>query len=140
MEVKQFWFNLPAKNVAKATEFYRALRFRESEMHPSNDHMARFFIGEQKVGMMLFPEATFEEYTGHKVTDTNLSSEVLLNIDAQNREEVQEYAEEAKKAGGIVYLEPQLLQGWMYTCGFSDLDGHRWNVLYMDMDNMPERN
>ncbi len=132
MKTKQFWFNLPVKDVAKAKDFYRALGFSESEMHPSNDHMGRFFIGENNVGMMLFPEATFEDYTSHKVTDTAKSSEVLLNIDAQNREEVHEYARIAAAAGGTVYLEPVLLQGWMYTCGFTDLDGHRWNVLFME--------
>lgn len=27
---------------------------------------------------------------------------------------------------------------WMYGAGFTDLDGHRWNVLYMDMSKMPK--
>lgn len=138
MRVQQFWFNLPVKNLEKAKAFYRTIGFSESEMHASNAHMGRFFIGEQKVGMMLFPEDTFKQYTSHQVTDTSKSSEVLLNIDAATREEVAEYARIAKEAGGMVYLEPTLLQGWMYTCGFSDLDGHRWNVLYMDMAGIPK--
>ena len=138
MKTKQFWFNLPVKNLAKAKTFYRALGFSESEMHPSNDHMGRFFIGEQKVGMMLIPEANFEEYSGHKTADTAVASEVLLNIDAQSREEVHEYARIALEAGGAVYLEPVLIQGWMYTCGFADLDGHRWNVLFMEKEAMPK--
>jgi len=137
MEVQQFWFNLPVDDVNKAAIFYRALRFRESELHPSSSHMARFFIGSQKVGMMLFPKSTFEQYTNHKVTNTMTSTEILLNIDASSREEVEEYAQIALNAGGTVYLEPQIIQGWMYTCGFTDLDGHRWNVLYMDKDKMP---
>ncbi len=138
MRAKQFWFNLPVANLDSAKSFYRALGFIESEMHESNNHMGRFFIGDQKVGMMLFPNDTFSEYTSHKVTDTSKSVEVLLNIDAQSKDEVHEYARIAKEAGGTVYLEPALLQGWMYTCGFSDLDGHRWNVLYMDMDALPK--
>lgn len=138
METKQFWFNLPVKNLEKAKTFYRAIGFAESEMHASNSHMGRFFIGEQKVGMMLFPEETFKEYTSHQVTDTDTSSEVLLNIDAQSKEEVHEYVRIAKEAGGEVYREPELIQGWMYTCGFADVDGHRWNVLFMDMKEMPK--
>jgi predicted lactoylglutathione lyase len=50
---------------------------------------------------------------------------------------VDELAETAKAAGGTVYAEPGENQGWMYGCGFSDPDGHRWNVLYMDMSKMP---
>ena len=30
------------------------------------------------------------------------------------------------------------LLGWMYGFGFCDIDGHRWNVLYMDMSKMPK--
>lgn len=138
MTTKNFWFNLPVKDVEKAAVFFRSLGFRESEMHPSSSHMARFFIGEQNVVMMLFPENNFSEYTGIAVSDTKQGAEVLLNIDAQSQQEVDAYAAHAKAAGGTVYLKPILLQGWMYTCGFADLDGHRWNVLYMDVDKMPK--
>ena len=34
-------------------------------------------------------------------------------------------------------LNPVESQGWMYACGFEDLDGHRWVMLYMDMSKMP---
>ncbi len=136
MKTKQFWFNLPVENLEKSKEFYRKIGFTESDMQESHSHMGRFFIGEQNVGMMLFPKSTFQEYTIHQVTDTSKSSEVLLNIDAQSKEEVEEYAHIAREAGGTIYLKPILVQGWMYTCGFTDLDGHRWNVLYMDMERI----
>ncbi|MFP3380532.1 extradiol dioxygenase, partial [Bacillus sp. SIMBA_069] len=29
-------------------------------------------------------------------------------------------------------------QGFMYGAGFADVDDHRWNVLYMDMNKMPQ--
>ena len=35
---------------------------------------------------------------------------------------------------------PAESQGWMYGCAFADPDGHRWNVLYMDMSKMPGNN
>jgi predicted lactoylglutathione lyase len=46
--------------------------------------------------------------------------------------------QKAVKAGGSIYGEPGYSQGWMYGAGFADLDGHRWNVLYMDMSKMPK--
>lgn len=48
-------------------------------------------------------------------------------------------ATKAVKAGGKVFAEPGAKDGWMYGCGFSDLDGHRWNSLYMDMSKMPKK-
>jgi predicted lactoylglutathione lyase len=44
----------------------------------------------------------------------------------------------AVNAGGTVFSESEEKDGWMYGCGFADLDGHRWNVLYMDMSKMPK--
>jgi len=61
----------------------------------------------------------------------------LFSIGAENREEVDEMAEKVVKAGGTIYAEAEDNDSWMYGCGFADLDGHRWNVLYMDMSKMP---
>ena len=54
------------------------------------------------------------------------------------RNEIDEMAEKVRKAGGEVFSEPEELQGWMYNVAFKDLDGHRWNMLYMDMEKMPK--
>lgn len=74
-----------------------------------------------------------------KVSDTSAGSEILLSIDAESREEVENYARIAAQNGGTVFGQPMDIQGWMYGCGFSDPDGHRWNVLHMDISKMPQR-
>jgi predicted lactoylglutathione lyase len=89
---------------------------------------------------MLFPEATFESFIQHTITDTTQNSEILISIDAESIEEVDELAQKAVAAGGILFGKPSLVQGWMYGCGFTDLDGHRWNVLYMDTNKIPTSN
>jgi hypothetical protein len=63
-------------------------------------------------------------------------TKVLLSIDAESKAEVDELTKKATKAGGTVFGEPAEHQGWRYGCGFTDLDGHRWNVLYMGMSKM----
>jgi len=85
----------------------------------------------------LFTEATFKNFTGNEIPDSNEGTEVLFSIGAENREEVDEMAEKVVKAGGTIYAEAEDNDSWMYGCGFADLDGHRWNVLYMDMSKMP---
>lgn len=87
---------------------------------------------------MLFPEATFRTFTGNGVVDTSQATEVLLSVGAGSREEVDEIAAKVEQAGGIVYGKPGDKDGWIFGCGFADLDGHRWNVLYMDMTKMPK--
>ena len=41
------------------------------------------------------------------------------------------------KAGGKIYAKAGNTDGWMYGFGFADLDGHRWNMLYMDVTKIP---
>jgi predicted lactoylglutathione lyase len=36
----------------------------------------------------------------------------------------------------VLFAKPAENQGWMYGCGFFDLDGHRWNILFMDYDKL----
>lgn len=87
--------------------------------------------------VMLFNESVFKGFTRNEITDSKQATEVLLSIDAESKKEVSEMAKKAAEAGGTVFSEPED-QGWMYGCGFADLDGHRWNVLYMDMEKMPK--
>ena len=136
--IKQVWLNLPVKDLAKSKVFFRAIGFKENPMHENANHLGGFFIGENNFVVMLFPEETFKTFTGNTISDTKKGTEVLINFDAENREEVDKMAEKVRKAGGKIYAEPGESQGWMYAFGFEDLDGHRWSMLYMDMVKMPK--
>ncbi|UPZ17439.1 VOC family protein [Flavobacterium humidisoli] len=133
---KQIWLNLPVKDVAKAKDFFWKIGFSFNEQHdtPSSTCMV---VGEGYFVVMLFEEMLFSSFSQNSITDTKSSSEVLISIDAESREEVDELAEKVKEAGGNVFAPPAESQGWMYGCGFADLDGHRWNVLFMDFSKLP---
>jgi len=132
---KQIWLNLPVKNVAKAKDFFWKIGFSFNEQHdtPSSTCMV---IGEGNFVVMLFEELLFKSFTQNELTDTQSGSEILISIDAESKEEVDALAEKVKEAGGTVFSPPAESQGWMYGCGFADLDGHRWNVLYMDFSKL----
>ncbi len=138
MATKQIWLNLPVKDVSASKKFYNALGFKLNPKHPSSDSSACYFIGETNFVVMLFEEETFKSFTNSPVTDTSKSAEMLISFDAENKEEVDEIAKKVVNAGGVLFSEPSTIQDWMYGCGFTDLDGHRWNVLYMDLDNAPK--
>jgi predicted lactoylglutathione lyase len=135
---KELWLNLPVKDLNKSKEFFAKLGFSFHPRHINSDEMAGLVIGDNNVMVMLFPESTFKTFTRNEIADTKQGTEVLLSIDAASREEVDEMVQKAVKAGGSIYGEPGDSQGWMYGAGFADLDGHRWNVLYMDMSKMPK--
>lgn len=134
---KEIWINLPVKDINKSKEFFTQLGFLLNPGPGNTADSASFLIGNKKVVMMLFTESTFKNFTGNEIADAKKATEVLFSIDAESREEVDEMANKAVKAGGTIFGQPKESQGWMYGCGFADLDGHRWNVLYMDMSKMP---
>jgi predicted lactoylglutathione lyase len=134
---KDIWINLPVKNIPQSKEFFAALGFSFNPRFSKSDDTAALMVGEKNIVVMLFDEKIFRNFTSHPVTDTKLSTEVLLSIDAESKQEVDELAAKAEAAGGKLFGKPTEIQGWMYGCGFTDLDGHRWNVLYMDVSKMP---
>lgn len=133
---KEFWLNLPVKSLAKSKEFFTSLGFSFSQGPGNTDTSAPLMIGSKNIVVMLFEEPFFKGCTNNEIADTSKGNEVLLSFDAESREEVNEIANKAVAAGGTLFGKPNEIQGWMYGCGFTDLDGHRWNVLHMDMSKM----
>ncbi|MBC7773823.1 MAG: VOC family protein [Phycisphaerae bacterium] len=131
----EFWLNLPVKDLKRSKDFFTQLGFSYKN---DSDTMLSLLAGKQDVVINLFKENEFKGFSGNEISDTKNATEVLFNIGAENKEEVNEFAQKVKKAGGKVYREPEEKDGWMYGCGFTDLDGHRWSMLYMDMSKMPK--
>lgn len=134
---KEFWLNLPVKDLQKSKEFFAQLGFTFHPRHEHSEELAGMFVGHSPVIIMLFPESAFQGFTNNEIADTTKGTEMLISFDAESREEVDEVLAKAVKAGGTIYGKPTD-QGWMYGGGFIDLDGHRWNVLYMDQSRMPQ--
>jgi len=135
--VKQIWLNLPVRDVKKSKDFFAKIGFSFNEQHETATS-ACMLVGDTNFVVMLFEETVFEGFVQNKLTDTKNSSELLISIDAQSKEEVDEFANKVQEAGGNLFAKPAENQGWMHGCGFADLDGHRWNVLYMDMSKLPK--
>lgn len=136
---KEFWVNLPVKEISKSRAFFKAIGFIENAQFSENPTMASFFLGDKNVVVNFFPEDLFKSFSNTEIADTAKGTEALFSIDAQSPAEVDEVANKAVAAGAKLYANPGEKDGWMYGCGFSDLDGHRWNVLYMDFSKMPKQ-
>ena len=132
------WLNLPVKNVAKAREFFEKIDFPFNPHHPGGDDCLSLKLGTNEFIVMLFAQPTFEGFVKTSAADTATSAEVLISVGADTRQEVDEIAAKVTAAGGNLFAKPAETDGWMYGCAFQDLDGHRWNVLYMDMSQMPQ--
>ncbi len=135
---KDLWLNLPVKDVKRSKEFFTKMGFSFNTQYGNGEDSACLIVGDKNTVVMLFKDDSFKKFTRSEIADAKHSNEVLISISAESPEEVDEMAKKAAAAGGTVFSEPGGNQGWMYGCGFADPDGHRWNVLYMDMSKMPK--
>ena len=132
---KEIWLNLPAKDVDASMAFFTAIGFTPKPQQSASGERACFQAGKSVV--MLFPAETLKQFNGGlEMNDTQKTSQMMISFDAESKAEIDELAEKVKKAGGNVFAEPAEIQGWMYGFAFADLDGHRWNGLYMDFSKM----
>lgn len=132
---KDIWLNLPVKNLERSKAFFTAIGFVFNTTRDT-EFMTCMLVGEKKAVIMLFAEPVFASFTQHPMTDTTQSSEILISFDASSREEIDTLCANVLAAGGNLFGPASEIQGWMYGCAFADLDGHRWNALFMDKDKM----
>ena len=127
----KIFVNLPVKNLAKTVEFFSQLGFRFNQQF--TDETATCMIVTDDIFVMLLTEAKFKTFTPKEICDTAKYSEVLVCLALESRAKVEEMVRQAVAAGGATYNEPQD-HGFMYGHGFQDLDGHIWELIYMDPD------
>ena len=132
---KKIFVNLPVKDLNKSIEFFTKLGFTFNPQF-TDDKATCMIVGEN-IFVMLLVEERFKDFTKKKISDATKSTEVLIAIDADTRQQVDDTIRKALDAGGTTYLDPQD-HGWMYIHSFADLDGHQWEIAYMDESAFPK--
>lgn len=135
---KEIWLNLPVKDIPQTIAFFTKIGFKLNEHAPKSDSMASFKIGQKDFIVNFFTEAVFKSFTPFQIADLTNATECLISIDAENKEDVDNILKNAAAAGGNVFAAGGERDGWMYGGGFIDLDGHKWNVLFMDFSKFPK--
>ena len=131
----QIFVNLPVKNLQESINFFTKLGFTFNQQF--TDDKATCMIIAENIFAMLITEERFREFTKKPISDANKNTEVLIALDAESREKVDEMVRNAVDAGGSLYMEPKD-HGWMYYHSFADLDGHQWEIIYMDKTAVPQ--
>jgi predicted lactoylglutathione lyase len=91
-------------------------------------------VGED-IFMMLLVEKFFKSFTKKEICDTSICTEAILALSVESREQVDQMMNKVIDSGGIEHREKQD-HGWMYGRSFEDVDGHLWEVLFMDENAM----
>jgi uncharacterized protein len=120
---KMIFINLPVADLPSAMAFYEALGVTNNPQF--TDETAACMVVSETIHVMLLTSKT--------IPDAQTSAQVLLCLSADSKDEVSGYVEKAVAAGGKGDPTPTQDLGFMYGRSFEDLDGHIWEVMWMDM-------
>jgi uncharacterized protein len=126
---RMLFVNLPVQDVTRTAEFFGALGF-EFDQRFSDDNAACMVINEHAC-VMLLVERFFASFTTNNVADPAAGTGAILALSADSRADVDVLVDRAVALGGRVAQEPAD-EGYMYGRSFYDLDGHAWEVIWMD--------
>jgi uncharacterized protein len=133
---RKIFVNLAVRDLARTMEFFRKLGF-EFDPHFTDDKAACMIVSSEAY-VMLLAEPFFKTFTKREVCNTATHTEALLAVSCGSRAEVDEMVNKAIAAGGKHALDPTD-HGFMYGWSFYDVDGHHWEVLWMDPKAVPPK-
>jgi predicted lactoylglutathione lyase len=125
----KIFVNLPVKDLNKTIEFFTKLGFKFNPQF--TDENATCMIVGDDIFVMLLVEKLFKTFTKKEISDTSKNTEVIVALSVEGRENVDKMINKAIEYGGKESREPQD-HGWMYGRSFEDIDGHLWEIIYMD--------
>ena len=126
---RKLFVNLSVRELTKSMEFFSKVGFEFDRRFTDDKAACMIVSGEAYV--MLLSEPFFKTFTKREICDTATHSEGLFALSCASRGEVDEMVKNAIAAGGTHAAPPQD-HGFMYGWSFYDLDGHHWEVLWMD--------
>lgn len=127
--------NLPVKNLQQSIDFFTQMGFSFNQQFTNED--ATCMVISDNIYVMLLVEKFFKTFTKKEISDASRTTEVIVCLSADSREQVDELVDKAFAAGAA---ESNFTtdQGFMYGRSFQDLDGHLWEVMYMDTSAMQQ--
>ncbi|MBD0267465.1 MAG: VOC family protein [Cyanobacteria bacterium Co-bin8] len=126
---RKIFVNLPVQDLKESIEFFTKLGFTFNPQF--TDETATCMIISEDIFVMLLTNDKFKTFTPKAICDTTQSTEVLVCLSCDSRDEVDTMVRQAVDAGGKTYSDPQD-HGFMYGHSFQDLDGHNWELMYME--------
>lgn len=126
---RSIFVNLPVRDLKRSMEFFSRLGF---EFNPQfTDQNAACMVISETAYAMLLTRDFFKGFTKRDIADTTKVSEALIALSCGSRAEVDEIVHKAIAAGGSHAMDAQD-HGFMYGWSFYDVDGHHWEVMWMD--------
>ena len=129
---KQIFVNLPIENLNNSVTFFKEHGFTFNEQF--TDEESTCMIVSEYIYVMLLEKRKFASFTSRKIADKD-TTEVTLSFACSSSEEVRTISEKAFALGAKRVNDPEDM-GFMFSWGFEDLDGHMWDLFWMNPDHV----
>ena len=133
---RQIYINLPVADLKKSMDFYAAIGFTNNLQF--TDATAACMVLSDEIFVMLLTHPKFSEFTKKKIADTKTTASVINSMSVESNAAVNEFMMKALNAGATETNEAKDF-GFMQLRSLEDLDGHLWEVFYMDASKMPKK-
>lgn len=127
---------MPVKDLNETVDFFTKLGFAFNPQF--TDENATCMIVNNDIFVMLLVEKFFKTFTKKELCDTTKDTEVIVALSTESREKVDQMINKVIEAGGKEHRKPQD-HGWMYGRSFEDINGHLWEVIYMDKNALKKQ-
>jgi predicted lactoylglutathione lyase len=125
----QIFVNLPVKHLDRSKAFFAKLGY---SFNPKfTDATAACMIISEDIYAMLLTESKFKEFTTKPIANAKETTEVLVCLSLESKAKVNDMVGAALSAGAVE-ARPAIDHGFMFGRSFHDLDGHIWEIIWMD--------
>lgn len=132
---KQIFINLAVKDLQKSMDFYTALGFTNNPQF--SDNAGKCMVWSETIFLMILTHDKFKSFATKPIADTKSNLAALFSLSLDSLEEVNKLMDNGLKAGGV---EPHEMRdyGFMQQRTIEDLDGHTWEIFFMDISKFPK--
>lgn len=125
----KIFVNLPVKDLERSKAFFGKLGYTFNQQF--TDETAACMVISDDIYTMLLTEAKFKEFTSKPISDASKATEVLVCLSKDSKDAVNQHVDTAIKAGASE-ARPTMDYGFMFGRSYHDLDGHIWEIMWMD--------
>ena len=134
--MKQVFINLAVKDIERSMEFYTSLGFAVNPQF--SDDQTKCMVWSESIFVMIMSYEKFSSFTKKPIADTknNIAGLFALSVESVNK--INEIVENGLKAGGTEPM-PMTDYGFMQLRKIEDMDGHTWEIFFMDISKIPDQ-
>ena len=126
---RTLFVNMPVADVERSKAFFAGLGFGFNPMF--TDETAVCMLVGEDASVMLLSREKFAEFSKLPIADPTTHALALYSFSVSSRDEVDAVGA-AALAAGATEADDAEDYGFMYSRSFFDLDGHGWQVMWMD--------